>query len=218
MNIIFLRIHNYQVLISESTAPEDIEDDEFISAENIIPGQKIEAAPLEEPEEEVSAVSAPSAPADAHLPKQMLNSDSNTAVKYPNLQEIQNVFQHANVEVTAAFVRSESEAVQATLQPFTVAQLRELYANPEVELAAQFEGEFVNTELSANYKTHPLYDLLTKYSRCRHNLKLNDFDLKQAQQTFTSTADKLWIREIKSLKYTGRCDDVVACSGIENYE
>lgn len=131
---------------------------------------------------------------------------------------MQNELQHANAEVTAAIARSETEAVQATLEPFTVAQLRELYSNPEVELAAQFEGEFINAELSANYKTHPLYELLTKYSRCRHNLKLNDFDLKQAQQTFTSTAEKLWIREIKSLKYTGKCDDDVACSGTEKYE
>lgn len=179
--------------------------------------QTIEEAPSEEstiisalPEGTI-AESAPSAPADAHLPKQMLQSDSHSAVTYPNLQQMQNEVEHA-------IARSETEAVQANLQPFTVAQLRELYANPEVELAAQFEGEFVNAELSANYKTHPLYELLTKYSRCRHNLKLNDFDLTQAQETFASTVEKLWIREIKTLKYTGRCEDVVACSGTENYE
>lgn len=148
----------------------------------------------------------------------MLQSNSHTAVNYPNLQQMQNELQHAIVEDTAAIARSSTEAVQASLQPFTVAQLRELYENPEVAEAAQFEGEFVNAELSANYKTHPLYELLTKYSRCRHNLKLNDFDLNQAQQTFTSTAEKLWTREIKSLKYTGRCDDDVACSGTEKYE
>lgn len=179
---------------------------------------KIEEAPPEESDDEIGAVSAPSAPADAQLPKQMLQCDTHTAVNYPNLQQMQNELHHANVEMTAAIVRAETEAVQATLQPFTVAQLRELYANPEVELATHFEGEFINAELNANYKHHPLYELLTKYSRSRHNLKLNEFDLKQAQQTFTSTAETLWAREIKSIKFTGRCDDDVMCSGTEKYE
>lgn len=221
----FVGFHNYRnVFLSESTAPDDIEVDEHITAEYKMPTQSTQAIEEVSPEERttdsslsedvIGDISAPSAPADAHQPKQMLRSDSHSVVNYPNLQQMQNELQHVNVD--EAIVRSET--VQATLQPFTVAQLRELYANPEVELAAQFESEFVNAELSANYKTHPLYELLTKYSRCRHNLKLNDFDLKQAQQTFTNTEEKLWTREIKSLKYTGRCADNVACSDTEKYE
>lgn len=159
---------------------------------------------------EVNEIVAPSAPlTNMNVTQNHIQQTALTPkLQYPDLKEIQ----HELLNV------KPNNVERIKIKPFTMMQLKELYANPEVQLAQQFETEFINIELNANHKSHILYELLIKYSRCRHNLKTNELDLQGQQNALLKDSTNIWERSTKTLKYQATCGDAVIVSATETYE
>lgn len=104
------------------------------------------------------------------------------------------------------------------LQPFTSAQLKELYDNPELRAADAFEADFIGNELSSPHRSHPLHDLIKKYSQSRYNLKVNMLDLQGFIRAFQENSQKLWIIENRITSYEGNCADGERVRKNELYE
>lgn len=128
-------------------------------------------------------------------------------VKYPNLEQMQKEI--ASVSVPATKTR---------VKPFTIEQLNSLYSNPEIERAQSFEREFIHNELQANNNKHALFELLTKYSRCRHALRINQLDVQNIRKDLEKDTPNMWKREKKIIKYQATCGDGVIVHANENYE
>lgn len=116
----------------------------------------------------IEPIAGPSAPLieSIALPK-LSQLHHQPKVQYPNLQMVHD-------EIASACVQSPRSRVI----PFTLAQLNALYSNPEIERAQSFEREFVHNELQTNSNKHVLFELLTKYSRCRQALRINCLDVQ----------------------------------------
>lgn len=149
-----------------------------------------------------TAVTLPTIPFVHHRPLQ-------SKVVYPNLQQLTDELAATNV--TAASVREQ-------IKPFTIAQLNALYSNPESDCVRTFEREFIHNELQTNNNKHALFELLTKYSRCRHALRMNRLDVDALRKALDKDTPGLWRREQKSVKYQATCADGVVVHATESYE
>lgn len=147
---------------------------------------------------------APSAPM---LEELATDTQTNSANAYPDLQ---NMHQFAT--------KSDATSGRIILQPFTNAQLKELYHNPEMHLAEAFEVDFINNELSNPHRSHPLHELIKKYSQSRYNLKVNMLDLQGFIRAFQENSQKLWIIENRITSYEGNCADGERVRKNELYE
>lgn len=127
---------------------------------------------------------------------------------YPNLQ-----FLHSNLSANPSLTKD-----RITLQPFTSEQLRELYHNPELQMAETFEMDFINTELNNTHKDHSLYELIKKYSHSRYNLKVNMLDLHGYIKCFQDNSQKVWIIKNQFTSYEGVCADGERVRKNELYE
>lgn len=160
-------------------------------------------------ETERAVPSAPSAPEIEDLDETQMDKPLQ-ALLYPNLQNVQSVGMAMN------FLNATKERI--ILQPFTNAQLKELYNNPELMLAETFEADFINTELNNTHKDHPLFELIKKYSHSRYNLKVNTLDLHSYIKCFQENSQKVWIIENRITSYEGVCGDGERIRKNELYE
>lgn len=127
--------------------------------------------------------------------------DLKQQIQYPDLQNMQ------QIENKTQSGLKQRAREKITMKPFNERQLKELYHNPELVLADEFETEFISNELSCSYKDHHLYDLLKRFSQCRYNLKINILDLHSFKRTFEDNSAKVWKVEKRDLKYSGTCAD-----------
>lgn len=134
---------------------------------------------------------------------------SNKTVQYPTLDSLMETEHNKSQKTTTSLNK---------LKPFTAEQMKELYFNPLIPLAQQFENDFITTELNTDYTKYHLYELLTKYLNSRCNLRRNDGDLKNLNKTVESQRDELWTYEKKYLKYSATCSDANVISATETYE
>lgn len=148
----------------------------------------------------------PSAPAIEDLNEQEVTP---TKSLYPTLKNLAaSTFTQLNVSTKDRII----------MQPFTSVQLQELYHNPEAILAEHFETDFIDNELSSSYKSHPLYDLIKKYSQSRYNLKVNMLDLQDFIKSFQQNSQNVWIMENRITSYEGVCNDGERIRKNELYE
>lgn len=133
-------------------------------------------------------------------------------VQYPDLQGMQ------KLEETVQSGLKQKVREKISMKPFNERQLKELYHNPELILADEFETEFISNELSCTYKDHPLFDLLKRFSQCRYNLKINMLDLHSFKRSFEDDSTKVWKIEKRELKYSGTCADGERIFKTEIYE
>lgn len=160
-------------------------------------------APIEEDTVNTTVAEvSPTAPAIEDFPETEPTHMEQPMAKllYPNLANIQQV--HGLV---GNLVNSSKERI--VLRPFTKEQLIELYKNPELALAEEFETDFINTELNNTHKEHPLHELIKKYSHSRYNLKVNMLDLQGYIKYFQENSQKVWIIENRIKTYEGVCAD-----------
>lgn len=152
----------------------------------------------------------PSAPAiDEDVAKR---SDIKSAVQYPDLASMQK-----QEEKTQSGLRMRPKE-RILLKPFNERQLKELYHNPQLVLADEFESEFISTELNCTYKDHPLFEQLKRYSQSRYNLKINMLDLHSFKRSFEENSSKVWKIERRELRYNGTCADGERIFKTEFYE
>lgn len=152
-----------------------------------------------------------------------LQSAQLSSVQYPDLQHIQREL-HVLPDVprlteTVATANAATIAsTAAAIAPFTREQMRDLYANRELELADTIEEQFVRTELDADYKSHVLHELLTKYARCRQTLRINRMDVDAVQKRIGQLEPLLWQREKRTVRYQATCADSIVVRGSEQFE
>lgn len=160
--------------------------------------------------EVVESTAVPSAPVfdEEESPRPGLKPQ----VQYPDLQGMQ------KLEETAQSGLKQKTREKISMKPFNERQLKELYHNPELVLADDFETEFISNELSCTYKDHPLYDLLKRFSQSRYNLKINMLDLHSFKRSFEDDSMKVWKIEKRELKYSGTCMDGERIFKTEIYE
>lgn len=192
-----------------------VENQDLVVDENIEFVDKSEqndtnTAPIEQtsdiPTEQQAEIVSPSAPM---LDEEELENEAQpkTMNAYPDLQQLQQMA-----------TKSDATIDRIVLQPFSNAQLKELYHNPEMHLADTFEVDFINNELSNPHKSHPLHELIKKYSQSRYNLKVNMLDLQGFIRAFQENSQKLWIMENRITSYEGNCADGERVRKNELYE
>lgn len=143
----------------------------------------------------------------------VLVSHRHPAVVYPNLESMKNI---EAIATRPESLRTPNERI--ILKPFTQIQLNEFYTNANLPLAQSFEQEFIDNELSSNYKDHILYDLLMKYSKSRYNLRINLMDLQNFKKYYQENCDDIWTIEKRTINYSGTCQDNVCVNAKEIYE
>lgn len=194
------------------TAPvEEQNDDEIITESTKV----IELAPqslecdfvtVDEPQSIPLPIQeqVPSAPVFDEPPLQVLCSAPTLLPKYalPALSELQKLHQ-----INAYFVNI------AGLKPLSEAELKDLYYNPYLAEAESLENEFVENELHREVRSekHVLYELLTKYARSRHNLKLTILDINEARVAKHKQFGKLWTESKERVRIYAKCNDGQNC-------
>lgn len=136
------------------------------------------------------------------------SNQSQTKVVYPSLDQIKDELSATNVHTS----------ILSQIKPFTLAQLGALYSNPEIECAQSFEREFIHNELKTNDNKHVLFELLTKYARCRHAFRMNRLDVDSTRKSLETDTTNLWAREKKTIQYQTTCEDGVVVRASESYE
>lgn len=143
-----------------------------------------------------------------------IQTTSDKPVQYPNLDRL-----IATEQLLSTPIQSQTSTKSLNkLKPFTAEQMKELYFNPQIRLAQQFENDFITTELGTDYTKYYLYELLTKYLNSRCNLRRNDGELKNFNKVIESQRDDLWTYEKKYLKYSATCMDGNVVSATETYD
>lgn len=131
-------------------------------------------------------------------------------IHHPNLSSAQSEL----VKLNTTFIDI------ATLKPFTVTELNELYENPYLAAVLSFEDEFVNKELNEefNYSTHPLYELLVKYQKSRQSLKVNAIDVNEMKHLCQKHYSNSWSFHKGTVRNESYCSDRKLCKASQNYE
>lgn len=172
------------------------------SAGDITAGEQLEATP-----------SAPVAPV-ASVP----------LVQYPNLQPIR--LTNALIEEQSTKVVYKPQRVQSPgyvlasshLKPFTSEQLRQLYHCPDLEVAKQFELEFLMNTLLESSETDPLYLALQEYYNLQGKLTSNLHDIKSKRKQCQDAQQQVWVREPVTRNFSATCGDGNVVSESVTYE
>lgn len=172
-------------------------------------------APCDAPPAEETILLSASAPPICEPSTPML-------ITYPNLQQMQRDL-HALPDIEAQQIGQHQQrsdyAETVVVRPFTVAQMRDLFnATDELSAASAFEEHFIFAELNADYRRHPLHDLLTKYARCRQTLRHNRLDVAAVAAEVEQLQPRLWRRERRTVRYQATCADGALVHGSEEYE
>lgn len=162
--------------------------------------------------DETAVTSVPSAPA-IEIPQLFSNAiDSIPKLSfYPDLEKMHEV--EKNTKITYM-------AEQILLKPFTKLQLQELYNNVELKLSHQFEKEFIDTELSETFRgyNHILYNLLIKYSKTRHALRVNLVEINTYKRECEENYNNLWKMVKDRTSCTKQCADGISVTSKQEYE
>ncbi|XP_034484557.1 ectopic P granules protein 5 homolog [Drosophila innubila] len=165
-------------------------------------------------EKEPDAVpSAPTAP-----------STSVPLVQYPNLQPIR--LTNALIEEQQSRIVYKSQAARSPgfalassqLKPFTNEQLREIYQCPDLELAKQFELEFLMSTLLESSESDPLYLQLQEYYNLQDKLTSNVHDIKERRKDCQDTQQQVWTRVPVTRTFSANCHDNNLVSETITYE
>ncbi|XP_034665712.1 ectopic P granules protein 5 homolog [Drosophila subobscura] len=189
---------------SSSGAEGIISHDCCISSDVLeVPTQpEAEAEPEPEPEVQLEP-SAPSAPP----------SSSAKIVQYPNLQPMK--LSNAQIEEHSSkivFRQPDCQPVgfalvRSNLKPLDAEQLRKIYDCPDLELAKQFELEFLMNSLLESSEADPLYAALLEYYQLQSKLTSNLHDVEKLRKACVEAQEKIWERKSVSRTFRGTCGD-----------
>jgi len=163
--------------------------------------------------EQVAEPSAPTAPLT-----------SAPLVQYPNLQPMRltNALieeQQSQIVYRSQVARSPGFALASSdLKPFTNEQLREIYHCPDLELAKQFELEFLMSTLLESSESDPLYLELQEYYNLQGKLSSNVHDIKERRKECQNVQQQVWTREPVTRTFSANCYDNNLVSESITYE
>lgn len=134
-------------------------------------------------------------------------------VQYPNMQPIRltNTLieeQQSQIIYKSQAARSSGYALASSqLKPFTNEQLREIYQCPDLELAKQFELEFLMSTLLESSDSDPLYRELQEYYNLQGKLTSNVHDIKERRKVCQDTQQQVWTRVPVTRTFSANCHD-----------
>lgn len=145
-------------------------------------------------------------------------------VQYPNLipmrltnalieEQSSKVVYKPKVDHSSGYVLASSN-----LKPFTSEQLRELYHCADLELAKQFELEFLMNTLLESSETDPLYLALQEYYNLQGKLTSNLHDIKRKRKECKDAQQEVWQREPVTRSFSATCGDGNVVSESVTYE
>ncbi|XP_017037889.1 ectopic P granules protein 5 homolog [Drosophila kikkawai] len=172
--------------------------------------QELPQEPEPEPEpqmetqnQEETEPSAPTAPP----------STSVRIVQYPNLQPMH--LSNAQVEEhTSKIVYRQAESsptgfalARSHIKPLNAEQSKQIYDCPDLELAKQFELEFLMNSLLESSESDPLYAALLEYYELQGKLTSNLHDVEKLRKSCPETQKQIWEREPVTRTFSGTCGD-----------
>lgn len=145
-------------------------------------------------------------------------------VQYPNLQPIR--LTNALIEEQSTKVVYKPQRVQSPgyvlasshLKPYTSEQLRQLYHCADMEMAKQFELEFLMNTLLESSETDPLYLALQEYYNLQGKLTSNLHDIKSKRKQCQDAQQQVWVREPVTRSFSATCGDGNVVSESVTYE
>ncbi|XP_033245802.1 ectopic P granules protein 5 homolog [Drosophila miranda] len=173
--------------------------------------------PEPEPELEPEAQLEPSAPSAPP-------SSSAKIVQYPNLQPMK--LSNAQIEEHSSkivFRQADCQPsgfalVRSNLKPLDAEQLRQIYDCPDMELAKQFELEFLMNSLLETSETDPLYAALLEYFNLQSKLTSNLHDVEKLRKSCVEAQEQIWARESVNRTFRATCGDGNAVQETITYE
>ncbi|XP_017041076.1 LOW QUALITY PROTEIN: ectopic P granules protein 5 homolog [Drosophila ficusphila] len=165
--------------------------------------EKPEVSETQEPTETETEPSAPSAPPSTTV----------HIVQYPNLQPMQ--LSNSQVEEHSAKIvyrRAESSSsgfalAKSHIKPWNAQELRQIYDCPELELAKQFELEFLMNSLLESSESDPLYAALMEYYELQGKITANLHDVEKLRKGCTESQKQIWVRQPVTRNFSGTCGD-----------
>lgn len=145
-------------------------------------------------------------------------------VQYPNLLPIR--LTNALIEEQSSKIVYKPKVVHSSgyvlassnLKPFTSEQLQELYHCADLELAKQFELEFLMNTLLESSETDPLYLALQEYYNLQGKLTSNLHDIKRKRKECKDAQQEVWKREPVTRSFSATCGDGNVVSESVTYE
>lgn len=156
----------------------------------------------QEPTETEAQPSAPSAPPSTTV----------HVVQYPNLQPMQ--LSNAQVEEhSAKIVYRQAESptgfalARSHIKPLSTEELRQIYDCPELELAKQFELEFLMNSLLETSEADPLYAAVMEYYELQGKITSNLHDVEKLRKGCAESQKQIWVRQPVTRTFSGTCGD-----------
>uniref|UniRef100_A0A6B2EIK6 Uncharacterized protein n=1 Tax=Phlebotomus kandelakii TaxID=1109342 RepID=A0A6B2EIK6_9DIPT len=194
--------HHPHALVTEDTVSEAQEIQHDVQEVENAPSIVEETHPVEEisetvPEEVVIIPSAPLLEEEA-LPHPPMVRETSTQL-YPTLDTLKR----------DALPFMKTQGLEINIEPFTTAQLRDLYSNNLLMFAKDLEKEFIEMELKPdflrndNYLFHCLQEYMQSLSESRHL----EIDAQNLREVCEANQEKLWSIIEVSQRFTGTCSD-----------
>lgn len=170
--------------------------------------QELSQEPEPEPEaeaqiQEETEPSAPTAPPSASV----------HIIQYPNLQPLHlsnaQVEEHSSKIVYRQAEKSPTgfALARSHIKPLSAEQLKQIYDCPDLELAKQFELEFLMNSLLESSESDPLYAALLEYYELQGKLTSNLHDVEKLRKSCPETQKQIWVRQPVTRTFSGTCGD-----------
>ncbi|XP_016985100.2 ectopic P granules protein 5 homolog [Drosophila rhopaloa] len=157
---------------------------------------------IQDPTETEAEPSAPSAPPSTTV----------HIIQYPNLQPMQ--LSNTQVEEHSAkivYQQAESPSgfalTRSHIKPLNPEELRQIYDCPDLELAKQFELEFLMNSLLESSESDPLYAALLEYYELQGKITSNLHDVEKMRKACTESQKQVWVRQPVTRTFSGTCGD-----------
>nr|NP_650752.2 ectopic P-granules autophagy protein 5, isoform C [Drosophila melanogaster]Q9VE34.2 RecName: Full=Ectopic P granules protein 5 homolog [Drosophila melanogaster]AAF55595.2 ectopic P-granules autophagy protein 5, isoform C [Drosophila melanogaster] len=187
-------------LASSSSGEAIISHECCISSDVGVTSQEPEGT--QEPTETEAQPSAPSAPPSTTV----------HVVQYPNLQPMQ--LSNAQVEEhSAKIVYRQAESptgfalARSHIKLLSTEELRQIYDCPELELAKQFELEFLMNSLLETSEADPLYAAVMEYYELQGKITSNLHDVEKLRKGCAESQKQIWVRQPVTRTFSGTCGD-----------
>ncbi|XP_059615700.1 ectopic P granules protein 5 homolog [Phlebotomus argentipes] len=160
------------------------------------------APPAEEeaPEEVIVTPSAPPLEVE-EVPQVPILRETSTQL-YPTLEKLK--------QDAIPFMRTQDvQGLEINIEPFTIAQLRELYSNNLLCFAKDLEKEFIETELNPSFLRNDdfLFHCLQEYMQALAERRCLEIEAERLKEICKGNQEKLWSIINVNQRFSGTCSD-----------
>lgn len=199
-----LKIDEISAIAAEFHHPPDLETKNSVEEAQESPKEEVENPPAAEEntcekliEETVATPSAPPIEAEA-TPCLPIPKETSTTL-YPTLDTLRK----------EALPFQKTQEMEIHIEPFTMAQLRDLYSNNLLAFAKELEKEFIETELHPNFLRNDdyLYNCIHEYMQSLTECRSLKIEADRLKGLCRADQEQLWSIVSVSQKFSGTCSD-----------